>query len=400
MRINKGFAGLVSVAGLLLAGCGGQAAQDPSGYNPNSLNNSTNPVSSAASYGAATLGVKLIPLQGKPSFVVGMDVSSFSGMPERDFGKNPLAPNAEVWYSTKAVTTALSDISSAGCNSVRVALFSKLDGLTLDGNGLVTGLDDTFKKNFSEFLAKAEAANVQVYVSLGEPWNEISAVKDPITQADARTAFLKKAVVPLVGNLKGRSCILGLDLVDNIEAEIAGKDGNGTKSGVTWDQAQAYIKAVIQIVKSVDPQRLVSCGAGMHGLDNLRAGRYSKLGLDFYDVHVNDDKGNVPPAKDLKVNRPVLIGSCGQESKKTDDKVQATAIAGFLANASKLGYAGAMLSDYSRDARNPQSLLDKDGKHRPVFAELAKFAANQAMSATSSTATTAGPSVAGAGLGK
>src|SRR5277367_5161404 len=101
MRTNKH---LTAAAGLGLAismvGCGGTQATDMSGYNtgsttsPRSLDTST--VSSGTSFGAATLGAKFLPVLGKPNFAIGVNVSSFDGKPDVEFGRNPLDPKGEV----------------------------------------------------------------------------------------------------------------------------------------------------------------------------------------------------------------------------------------------------------------------------------------------------------------
>jgi hypothetical protein len=384
MRFFKSLAGVASLTiGLSLTGCGGTQATDMSGYNntqPGSMTPTT--VSSGTSFGAATLGAKLIPVQGKPSFVVGMNVATFSGQPSRELGKNQLEPNSEPAYNAKTVNLGLQDIAIAGCNIVRVRLFDKLDGLTFDSNGLVTGIDPTFLKNMSDMLGKAENNKLQVYVCLSGPWSSLTSVKNPITDPNARTAYFKKAVVPLVGNLRGRASVFAIDIIDEVEADVAGKDGNSTDKGATWDQARDFIKAAVDIIKSADPQRLVSSGSGLHGFQNVKAGKFSKLGLDFYDFHIYDDAGNLPATKELRVDRPVLVGSCGQNSKKLDNDLQAKADIAFLTNAQKQGYAGALLTEYGKDPDNVQSLLDKDGKHRPVYAQIQSFSAMLAMNAT------------------
>jgi len=387
MRIFKYFiGGAATTIAVGLAGCGGTQAQDVSGYNSRTLDNNTSPVSSAASFGAATLGAKLIPLQGKPTFIVGMNVATFGGQAEREYGKNPLMPDAEPWYNAKAVNTGLQDIATSGCNVVRLRLFNKLDGLKLDSSGLVTGIDDTFLKNVSDMISKAESAKVQVYVVLSGSWSGLGTTKSPITDANAKTAYLKKAIVPLVSKLKGRQGVLAIDVMDEIESDIAGKEGNTTKVGATWDQARDFIKSTVDTIKSVDPQRMVTASSGLHGWQNVKAGKFAKLGLDFYDFHAYDDKGTLPPFKELKVDRPVVVGSCGQESKKADNDIQAKANFAFLTNAQKEGYAGALLTDYGKNPENVLSLLDKDGKHRPVFAQLQTFVASLAMNATNVTA--------------
>lgn len=374
--------GAFSALGLVLAGCGGSQAQDMSGYNTRSMDTSSNAVTSGTSFGAATLGSKMLPLSGKPGFIVGINVPSFTGQPSHELGKNSLEPNAEVSYNSKLVGSALQDIAIAGCNAVKINLFQKLDGLTFDSSGLVSGMDDTYLKNLSDLLSKAEPNKLQMYLCLSPDWSAAPSIKSPLTDPAARTAYFKKALGPLVGKLKGRANIVALEVVDEVESAVSGKDGNSTDKGITWDQARDFIKAASDIVKSVDPQRLVTASSGLHGWQNVQSGKFGKLGLDFYDFHVFDDAGNLPPVKDLKLDRPVLVGSCGQSSKKTDNDIQAKADLAFLTNAQKLGYAGALLSDYDKDSGNIQSVFDKDGKHRPVYAQIQSFAATLAMNAT------------------
>ena len=364
--------------GLNLTGCGGTQTGDMSGYNSGngsrSLDNSTVP--SATSFGAATLGSKLLPLQnGRQGFVAGFNVSSFTGQPDRELGKSPLLGEAEPGYSSKLVASTMQDMAEVGSNVIRVRLFQKLNGLKLDSGGLVSGLDDAFQKNLSDLLDKAEASKMQVYICLLDSWSESAIAKNPLTDVNAKNAFLKKAITPLVAKLKGRSSVFAIDLFGEIESQISGKDGNKTDKGISWDQARAFLKSTVDVVKSVDPQRLVSASSGLHETDNVKSGKFSKLGLDFFDVHMFDDKGVLPPARELKLDRPVLIGACGQSSKTSDAELQTKTDMAFLDSAMKQGYAGAILSDFSKNGDSPLNLLDKDGKHRPALAQFQSFVA-------------------------
>ena len=83
--------------------------------------------------------------------------------------------------------------------------------------------------------------------------------------------------------------------------------------------------------------------------------------------------------KDLRLDRPVIIGACGQKSLKADNDVQAKADVAFLTNALQQGYAGALISEYSRDPDNVQGVFDKEGKHRPVLTQIQTFVANLSM---------------------
>jgi hypothetical protein len=384
----KSWVGIASVSlGFSLVGCGGQQAADMSGYSPRPTDTTNNVVSSGTSLGAVTLGSKFLPVLGKPAFITGMVVSSFTGQADRELGKNPLLPKEEVAYNPKTVAAALQDISGVGCNAIHIVVFDKLDGLKLDSNGLVSGLDDAFLKNLSDLLSKAETSKIQVYVSFYGGWNTQTTIKNPLTDKDARAAYLKFAVTPLTNKLKGRPSVLAIDVNNEIESSIAGKEGNLTDKGITWDQARDFIKATTNVIKSVDPARLVTCSSADHTWLNLKSGKFSKLGLDFYDFHYFDDKAAFPAVKDLRLDRPVIIGECGQKSTKADNDVQAKADVAFLTNSLQQGYAGALISEYTKDADNIQSVFDKEGKHRPVFAQVQTFVANlQMMGAASGVA--------------
>ena len=376
----KSWVGFASVSlGFSLVGCGGQQAADMSGYSPRPTDTTNNVVSTGASLGAATLGSKLLPMQGKPAFITGMMVSSFTGQADRELGKNPLLPKEEVAYNPKTVAAALQDISGVGCNAIHIVVFDKLNGLKLDSNGLVSGLDDAFQKNLSDLLSKAEASKVQVYISLYGAWNTQTSIKNPLTDNAARAAYLKFAVTPLTNKLKGRPSVLAIDVNNEIESNISGKEGNLTDKGVTWDQARDFIKATTNVVKSVDPSRLVTCSSADHTWLNLKAGKFSKLGLDFYDFHIFDDKGTLAPVKELRLDRPVIIGECGQKSSKADSDLQAKVDVAFLTNSLQQGYGGALISDYSKDSENALAVFDKDGKHRPVVGQVQTFVANLSM---------------------
>ncbi len=383
MKSTKSYAGIAILSsGFLLTGCGGSQATDMTGYasQPNSFNQ---PLSTATSMSASTLGAKLLPIQGKPTFIAGTELSSVSGTPDHEFGRAS-ASSTDSAYSPKGVTSALQDVAGFGVNVVRLTAFKHLDGLKLDANGVVTGLDDVFVKNLTDLVGKAESSKLQIYLTLSSPWQG-SPAKNPITDTAARTAFLKNAVSPLMAKLRGRASVMAVGILGQVEAEVAGKDGNGTDKGATWEQARDYIKSCTDFIKSVDSSRLVTAGSGLHGAQNLKAGKLSRLGLDFYDFQTYDDSGLLPSVKELRVDRPVILGACGPKSTKVDGDLQAKADVAFLTNAVQQGYAGAFVGDYSKDSANPMALLDKDGKHRPVCAQLQTFVANLPMMSSAST---------------
>ena len=311
--------------GISLVGCGGTQTTDMSGFNSaGSRYGDNSNVSTATSYGAATLGSKFLPLSGgKYSFVAGINLPTLTGQALAEFDKKPV-------YSSKSISGSLEDIATTGANVVRVALFHNLYGLKFDANGLTTGLDDGFLKDLSDLLDKAEANKMQVYVTVLDQWNDSATAKSPLTNVQARDAFFKKVLAPITSNLKGRTSVMALDMFSEIEKQVAGKEGNGTDKGLSWDQARSFLKSELDAIKAVDPARLVTASSGLHNWENIRDGRFSKLNLDFYDFHIYDDKGTLPPAKDLKTDRTILIGACGPTSKSTDVEAQTKTYQGIF----------------------------------------------------------------------
>ena len=369
---------LTLAAGISLVGCGGTQTTDMSGYNTptGSRYGDNSMVSSATSYGASTLGTKFLPLSGgRYAFVAGITLPAVTGQTSTEFEKKPA-------YASKTVGTSMQDISSLGANVIRVNLFHSLYGLKFDNSGIVTGMDETFLKDLSDLLDKAEANKMQVYITVLDQWIDAPNAKSPLLSIPARDAFFKKVIAPLAANLKGRTSVFAVDAYSEIENQVAGKEGNGSDKGLTWDQARNFLKSEIEAIKAVDPQRMVTASSGLHGWENVKDGKFSKLGLDFYDIHVFDDKGALPAAKDLKTDRTILVGACGPSVKNTDPDTQSKADEAFMDSAYRQGYAGLLLSEYDRNPKSALSLLDKDGKHKPALSQFQTFVASLQNSAS------------------
>ncbi len=367
--MRKSFLYASLLAGASLAGCGGQS--NSSGGYDNSLGGSGRGFNNSAGTAPTVPNSAIWPSEGgKPLILQGVNVPSFSGEAGSEFGKNPLSPEGAVRYKPDLVENAFKDIHAIGFNAVRLTLFQGGDGLKLDKEGRVTGLEDTFRKNLEDAVEKAKTGKIKLYLSLDAPWGHAK-VKSPLTDKKALDGFVKNAVAPLVRKYKGNDSIFAFDIARGIEGDVAGAEGNGSEKGATWEQARVFVRSTVEFVKQNDPQRLVSVSYKTNGIANLKKGSLKGLGLDFYDIGIFDDAGALPPVKDLSADRPVILGAFGQSAADRSDDLQAKAAAAFVQNTFDQGYAGYFISNYAaKGADDKHSLHGADGKHRPVVDSL------------------------------
>jgi hypothetical protein len=130
----------------------------------------------------------------------------------------------------------------------------------------------------------------------------------------------------------------------------------------------------------------VTASAGWHtAAKDVALGRFSGLGLDFYDIHLYDDRGRVPEAFGLRevswrTATPILLGEFGQKTERVDDAIQRRATGAFLANAKANRFIGALgwrLDDERPSVPGYQayhSFILNDVE-RPVAADVRAFAA-------------------------
>ncbi len=354
-------------AAALLVGCGGQNASsggyggfDSSlgrGANSSGPNNPNSP--------APVPNVAAWPSEnGVPVLVRGVNLPVFEGKEGHDLGKNPFTKD-EVWYKSEAVDKQFQEISDFGFNVVRIFLFEKAEGLKVSKDGYVTGLDETFTKNLGDMVERARGHKLRVYLSFTDGWPE--GLKNPVLDKKAMDAYFKHAVAPIARQFKGNDGVFAFDLITDVESLTtpAGKDAKAA----TWEQVQKFVKAGVELIKKQDPERLLTVGNA--SLTALGKAQYSNLGLDFFDVKHLDDKGNMPVAKDLKVDRPVLVGSFGTAGTERNDELQASSIKAFVLSAPQKGYAGYLFSNYGyKDSKDIQSLIGPDGKARPALEAL------------------------------
>lgn len=313
---------------------------------------------------------ELLTVNGTQQYVHGVNCGWFDGQYDHDIGLNPLHPEWGTWYNPAKVQQYFQDMRNMNANVVRIWLNEGKEGLVLDSTGHVLGLDATFVTNMDDLVNRAQSVGLALYLTLN------GGDSDWVISESKRTSYLENAVKPLVTRYKGRSIIFAYDVMNEIESVVGGSDGNWGE-GATWDQARAYISAAAAAIHSVDPGRLVTCSSGWHGLANLQNGYFSGLGLDFYDGHVYDDKGYVPDASSLGLDKPVILGEHGQTSTRNSDTIQDTSCKGFLNNTVAGGWAGHAIWHYDHaGSTDVHRMLNADASWRRVCYTMRDFTYN------------------------
>lgn len=296
-------------------------------------------------------GARLLKIGGKYEHVRGINLAWLNGACGHDFGRMPAHPDWGVAFDPDDLDRYFADMRRMGLNVVRIWVFEACEGLLFDAGGCVRGIDPGLLKNFDVAVKLASGHGLHLYLCLGAGYAEACrSVKagDILADPRARQAYLEHAVAPFVARYKGDPIVFAIDIYNEPQFEAM--------DGTTWAVMRSFLRENATAIHRADPKRLVSCGVGA---EEIRAGRMSGLGLDFYDVHRYGD-GGLPTVAELGVKTPVLLGEFGpgNQAKGQDDEAQKAAVENFLRNARDGGYAGAVYWDYAYPGIRVESNLN------------------------------------------
>ncbi|MBW2525196.1 MAG: hypothetical protein JRI23_13515 [Deltaproteobacteria bacterium] len=236
--------------------------------------------------------------------------------------------------------------------------------------GIIRGVDDTFWANMDDFIFTVVApSNVKLYVTVMTAAHYLRPEQRALGIELVRhpESLFANAVVPFLDRYGSTGVIWAVDCLNEPEGLVAGNDGNWETWGATWDEMRAFLAYCAGAVHGHDPNLAVSAGSGWHEWVNVAAGRYDGLGFDFYDYHLYDDVPDPPHPATLGVDRPVVIGECGQESEVWDDTLQYTAVRDCFVGARDNGYLAALSWYYNHaGSDNHHTHVDANGDWRPV----------------------------------
>lgn len=270
-------------------------------------------------------------------------------------------------YNSAQMNGYLADLHKMGVTVVRFWLNTDDQGCTLDAHGNVTGVIPQFWTNLDNIVYLAGSNGISLYLNLSE------GRADWLTNPGMANAYKTNCLIPLVRRYQGNTNVFGLDLMNEIDNWVADPVmGNPwISSGATWAQAQAYMTNFSAAVHQTDPNRLVSCSQFYHGWSNLHL--WKGLGLDFYDFHEYADTIALPPVASLNVDKPVLVGECGQANADLtwSDSLQTACELEALNSGYSGGYAGVCIWSYALPDWQTQDfiqygMLNANGSWRQV----------------------------------
>jgi len=316
-------------------------------------------------------------------FALGVNLAWLDGQYDHDFGKNEVMGYDFRAYDEQQhkdnLDAYLKDISLMNVRVIRLWLFERFEGLKFD-QGNVTGIDDGMMNNIADVLQMAKKHGLYLYLCLMDTWGvsahsqeHLQRLNDIISKEQVRKSFIDNALKPLVSDsrVKGNR-IFAIDVMNEPE---------GLYTSI-W-RADIELQDVINFVKECasaiheNSDFKVSCG--FQHYQTLMDNKDTLKDLDFYDYHEYNDDGALIPYTNLGLEKPCIIGECGQKNETYDDKMQSSAVRGFLKSAWKNGYAGCLIWNYNykgydtNDANNRYSLITSNGEWRKACNTLVSF---------------------------
>ena len=312
------------------------------------------------------------------SFIKGANLPWLDGAFGHDIGTTPVEPDYTCAYSSADMNLALSNMHLMGITVVRLWLNEEEQGLVLDNNGNVTGLQALFLANLDNIVALAATNGISMYLTLANSYDSDGSDGSAlVTDSALQGSYITNAIIPIVTRYKGNTNIFGFDVMNEIDS--LSPFGYGL---ATWAQIQTYVAHTVAAIHGADSSRLASCSLGF-GPAWPRLSELKGLGMDFYDFHdyedvpqdaasfyagvCGDDIQSFPTAAGLALDKPILIGECGQSTMTQNEAIQNTCILDYLDLAKTNGFAGILVWAYGVTS-DPDylSMLNPDGSWRTV----------------------------------
>jgi len=271
-------------------------------------------------------------------------------------GNIPAFPSWGCSYSHSIMSSQLADLHNMGITVVRLWLHEADQGLVLNSNKNVTGLDPIFLSNLDDTVALAASNGISLYLTLlntAGDWqdsnlqsfygSESKHFYGYITNSLQQGMYLSNAVIPLAKHYQGNTNIFAFDADNEIDGALSPSQpdvNQYTGAILTWQQARTYMSNVASAIHGADAKRLVSCSTGWNSYHNLS--HFKGLGLDFYDFHDYETTATFPSASSLGMDKPIYIGECGQPLETAwNNAVQSNALSAIYSRGFGNGYSGA-----------------------------------------------------------
>jgi hypothetical protein len=352
-----------------------------------------------------------LPLSVGNRFIVGLNEGWFKYEYDHDIGRNQFSaakvhersleelslPDETPWEpfitnNRNEVTNFFIQNQSPEKNVmvVRIWAFERFEGLQFDDDGFVIGIDEEhLASNMERVFDTALEHGMQVYLCINA-WaifdNKDDAKYNVIQQvwkrnlrlllkdASAREKFITNALIPLIRIFENHAALFAVDLLNEPENILDNEREDLTVSEetkVNEKDLDDFIIACSRAIRAHFGSVKFSCGF----MRDSGAKRFAKLAgrhLDFFDFHIYENDGKIPPYKSSDfAGKPCILGECGAHAK--DHAAQyvsakvVSAAKNMMSNAQNSGYAGCLLwriEDY----------FDNDNSREPLRKALQDFA--------------------------
>lgn len=317
-------------------------------------------------------------------FALGVNLAWLDGQYDHDFGKNEVMGYDFRSYDEQQhkdnLDSYLKDISLMNVRVVRLWLFERFEGLKFDQEGNITGIDDGMINNIADVLQVAKKYGLYLYLCLMDTWGVgthsqelMQRLNGILAKEQIRKSFIDNILKPFVSDDRIKSDrIFAIDVMNEPE----GLYSSIWRADLEWQDVFSFIRECTAAIHENSSFK-VSCG--FQRFQTLLDNKDSLEDLDFYDYHEYSDDGTLVPYENLGLEKPCIIGECGQKGEKYDDNIQSDAVKGFLKSAWKDGYAGCLIWNYNyrgydaNDTNNRYSLINSNGEWRKACNLLVNF---------------------------
>jgi len=269
---------------------------------------------------------------------------------------------------------------------LRVWLFEghNWEGIQFDERGAITGLDPVKIQNIKTVLAMARQEGVQIYFTLFDgnvPYfmsdddyhrrSEERYRKLFSNREGFQDQFLENVLKPLLDNIvpEYRNSIYAIDVVNELNATV-------TKDWFSegWQGANEFMKRTRMAVRSRTDIPLTASFGHFSAIQDLMSRELDFSTVDFFDVHLYDDRGNIPHCSSLskfiaRSNKSLILGEFGQFNPFFSDTTQSMVVKSRILNSDQCGFSAVLAwrLEEKKDGEKRFSFLNENGEPRPAF---------------------------------
>ena len=299
-----------------------------------------------------------------PGFTVGYNEAWIENNYGNWLASNPLFSEPSGFIgnpTTSPVNTVFLGMANGNAKIVRIFLFPAVQGIRIktSASPQTQGLTGEFLGNLSTVFSWARNNHLKLYITalnandanVATPSNYPALhtyYQNLFSNSVETNAYETLVLAPILSLMsQNKDVIYGFDLIDEIEAAInAGYFSN------YWIGARAWIQNMTTYVTSKASWLPVTSTAGWgYAVQEVTLGLFSRLGLNYYDVHIYSDSGQysgqtVLCSKTKSDNLPIVLGEFGQKSTTLSDTIQNTATIYFLYGAKLSCFSSALAWKY------------------------------------------------------